>query len=252
MQGRCQDGGVSADQASEQQPLGSLLSDRVATAWPVVIVPAAVVVLAALAGLVAGQLATLVVGITVMTLLASLVVHRITRGRHRWVTACVVTVVALSLLGLGSLRLRGAHPEPRPATVPVASGPVPPAQLPARSNAGHQFTQQQVNGTHDFRGADLRGAQFIRLDLRGVDFSGANAAGASFFGSRLDRASFRGADLGGAIFTQTCLRNATMRGADLTGAVATDADVSSVDLTAADIALTAAWPRPDAASPTCG
>lgn len=134
----------------------------------------------------------------------------------------------------------------------VASGPVLPAQPSARSNAGHQFTQQQVNGTHDFRGADLRGAQFVRLDLRGVDFSGANAAGASFSGSRLDRASFRGADLGGAIFTQTCLRNATMRGADLTGAVATDADVSGADLTAADTALAATWPRPDAASPACG
>lgn len=217
-----------------------------------VIAPATAVVLAALAGLVAGQLATLVVGITVMTLLVSLVVHHVTRGRHRWMTACVVTVVALSLLGLGFLKLRRDHQEPRPATVPVVSGPVSPAQPPARSNAGHQFTQQQVNRTHDFRGADLRGAQFIRLDLRGVDFSGANAAGASFFGSRLDRASFRGADLGGAIFTQTCLHNATMRGADITGAVATDADASSVDLTTTDTALAADWPRPDAASPACG
>ncbi|MBV9013412.1 MAG: pentapeptide repeat-containing protein [Pseudonocardiales bacterium] len=203
---------------------------------------------AAVAGYILNELATLAVGVAASAVLAGLVAYRILGRRRPWIVATCVLAIALPVFGLGLLKIKKI---PR-CSEPVAAAPPSVTAMPAsRVNAGRQFDQQKANGMRDFRGADLRGAQFVNLDLKGFDFSGANAAGASFYGSRLDRAAFFGTNLGGAVLTRVCLHNATLRGADLTGVIATEADVSGVEVTPAETSAAYYWPPPGTPSPAC-
>lgn len=220
---------------------------RRGSVWFVLVVPTIVIGLAAVAGYLAGELATLGFGIATMAGLIGFVAYRIP-GRRPWLIPVCVCAVVIPLSGLGWLRVMATRGGVAPPV--TAAPPVSPA-FPTVVNAGRRFTQQNINNVTSFRGADLRGAQLVGLDLRGVDFSGANAAGASFEGSRLDRAIFRGADLDGAVLRRACLRNVVLHGADLTGAVATGADVSGVDLTPEETSLVTDWPRPSVSSSAC-
>jgi hypothetical protein len=239
---------------SEEEPAELAPLTGPASVWPVVILPAAVIAVAAIAGYLAGivgyrygELVTLAIGTATATALVGLVTYQILGRRRSWSIASVLGVVAVLLLGLGMVRLQGISP------APISSQPPPSASAAGatRINAGRQFTQELVGEVGDFRGADLRGAHLTNLNLQGIDFSGANAAGASFEGSRLDRTVFRGADLGGAVLDNTCLRRAVLAGADLTGARAYGADVSSTDVTPDETDKAAHWPARSTASTAC-
>jgi len=226
----------------------TLPGGRLDSVWPVLVVPAVIIGLAAVAGHLAGELVTLAFGIATVSGLSGFLAYRVLGRRWPWLISACVCAVAIPLFGLGLIRTMDSPDDP---TLPVTAAPSVRSALPLEVNAGRRFTQQNVSDVTGFRGADLRGAQLVGLDLRGVDFSGANAAGASFESSRLDRAIFRGTDLGGAVLRRACLRNAVLHGADLMGAVATDADVSGVDITPEEISMVAGWPRPSVRSSAC-
>lgn len=246
--------------AAESKPASEegrtvLPAESMPSIWPVVIGPMVVIGVAALGGYLAdvagyhsGELATLAIGTATAAVLVGVVVFRIQPTKRSWLTAVSVTVVGLALLGLGMVKLRDVGSD----TTSAASAPPSAASSASSAQvlAGHHFSQEDIGTMRDFRGADLRGAQFMRLDLRGIDFSGANAAGASFDGSRLDRAVFRGADLGGAVLSRTCLNYTVLRGADLVGVVATDADVSNAEVGDEKRAATE-WPQPSTQSTAC-
>lgn len=232
---------------AQQSASGPPQPRSVDSAWPVVVAPMVVIGAAAVAGYMFDELATLAVGVAASAVLAGLVAYRILR-RRPWIVAICVLAIALPVFGLGLLKIKAI---PRCSELIAAAPPSVTATPPSRVNAGRQFDQQKANGMRDFRGADLRGAQFINLDLKGFDFSGANAAGASFYGSRLDRTAFFGTNLGGAVLTRVCLHNATLRGADLTGVIATEADVSGVEVTPAQTSAAYYWPPPGTPSPAC-
>lgn len=82
----------------------------------------------------------------------------------------------------------------------------------------------------DFRGANLRGANFEKADLSRCLFAKAVLAGANLRGANLDWSRLRGADLTGAD-----LREATLYYADLRGAKLTRADLSGADLLEAQL-----------------
>jgi len=253
------EGGVQApdpEDAQAQPPTGGQQPDPATTlpggsldsVWPVLVVPTVIIGLAAVAGQLAGELATLLFGVATVAGLIGFLAYRILGRRRPWLIFVCVCAVAIPLFGLGLIKVMDTRSDSAPR---VTVAPSVSSAFPAVVNPGHRFTQQNINDLTGFRGADLRGAQLVGLDLRGVDFSGVNAAGASFEGSRLDRAIFRGADLGGAVFRRVCLRDALLHGADLTGAVATDADVSGVDLTPEETSLVTDWPRPSVSSSAC-
>jgi hypothetical protein len=252
------EGAATSEEQKAAQPPGqrnpAAPPSEVSSVWPVVILPAAVIAVAAVAGYLAGivgyqsdELVTLAVGTVTAAVLVGFVAYRILGRRRSWQIALVLGVVAVLLFGLGMAKLREASP-------PAASSPqvsTAPAAASSHNNAGRQFTQQVIGEVRDFRGADLRGAHLAHLDLRGIDFSGADAAGASFEGSRLDRAIFRGADLGGAVLDNACLHLAVLHGADLTGARAAGADVAGAEVSRDETAVAAQWPAPNAASTAC-
>jgi hypothetical protein len=79
-------------------------------------------------------------------------------------------------------------------------------------------------------GADLRGCDFTRERLAGLDVSGALLDGASLRGANLE-----GAILDGAILTNACLADAILRDASLRGATLADADLTGANLAGADL-----------------
>ncbi len=77
----------------------------------------------------------------------------------------------------------------------------------------------------DLRGANLRGAALIRVDLSGVDLRRAN----------LSDADLRDADLRGAELRRANLSDADLRDADLRGANLNDAELRGANLRGADL-----------------
>jgi pentapeptide repeat protein len=238
------------------QPAPFPPSPPVANVWPLVIIPAVVIVIAATAGYLASvagyqvdEVVTLVAGAATAAGLFSLVAYRVLGRKRPWIVAVALGTVALVLFGLGMLKVRDI---PAASTPTRSNTSAPPAASDQVDNAGREFTQQNIGDIRHFRGADLRGARLTNLNLQGIDFSGANAAGASFEGSRLDRAVFRGANLGGAVLNNTCLRHTILHGADLTGARAFGADAAGAEVTATETGLAAFWPGPDTTSTACG
>ena len=87
------------------------------------------------------------------------------------------------------------------------------------------FSEIYFDVNPDFRGADLRNANFYKAVLNGVDFSGA----------RLDEAKFNRAELNGAIFVNANLSEAEMKDAAAQGARFNSADVSDVNFSESDL-----------------
>jgi hypothetical protein len=231
------------------QPPGSS-SRGVGGFWPVVAVPTFVIAVAATAGQFWDAEVTLAVGVLVFGVLGGLLAYHVMGRKRAWAIGTIMGITTLVVFGLGLLRvdkIPSISTAPKTTAEAMATG----TQRPSAINTGRVFTQQTVNDERNFRGADLRGAQFVGLDLRGYDFSGVDAAGASFAESRLDRAVFRGADLGGAVLIRTCLHNAILEGADLTGAVATEADVSGVNVSQTTLSTVSNWPKPGTTSSAC-
>ena len=87
----------------------------------------------------------------------------------------------------------------------------------------------------NLRGADLRGADLSGADLRGADLSRANLSGADLSGADLSRANLSGANLSGADLRGADLSRANLRGADLRGADLSRANLSGADLSGANL-----------------
>lgn len=136
---------------------------------------------------------------------------------------------------------------PRLSTIFAAGSKASPAVTATPTLSGPAYTQVMV-ASRDFIHADLRGAQLVRLDLRGKNFQYAEAAGAVFAGSLLNGANLSHADLRGADLRDTCLRGAILTNADLSGADFTGADVTGAVVTPAATAQAIGWASIPAAS----
>ena len=93
------------------------------------------------------------------------------------------------------------------------------ANLQRANLASADFSEIYFDINPDFRGADLRNANFYKAILNGVDFSDA----------RLDEAKFNGAELNGATFVNTNLNEAEMKDAVAQGARFDGADTSDAN-----------------------
>ena len=87
----------------------------------------------------------------------------------------------------------------------------------------------------DLSGANLRGADLYKVNLREADLSGADLRGTCLICADLSGANLRGAclicaDLSGANLRGVDLSEANLRGADLSGADLRDANLSGADL----------------------
>lgn len=92
-----------------------------------------------------------------------------------------------------------------------------------------QIRAEIAKGRADFRGVDLRCADFRGKELSGADFRGANLIRALFRGSILSGADFRGATLIEADFIAADLSGADFREADLSEADLGEANISGAD-----------------------
>jgi len=99
------------------------------------------------------------------------------------------------------------------------------ANLQGANLVSADFSEIDFEINPNFRGADLRNANFLRATLNGVDFTGA----------RLDEANFNRAEMKATIFTNTDMNEAEMRDANAQGARFNGADVSDVDFSESDL-----------------
>ena len=99
------------------------------------------------------------------------------------------------------------------------------ANLQGANLASGDFSEIDFEINPNFRGADLRNANFLRATLNGVDFSGA----------RLEEANFNRAEMKATIFVNADLNEADMRDANAQGARFDGADVSELDFSEADL-----------------
>jgi hypothetical protein len=93
------------------------------------------------------------------------------------------------------------------------------------------FIGLTINGRPTvFKGAKMRGANFLAADLRGADFRSADLSGAAFPFADLRDADLRGANLSGAHFTGALLIGAKLEGAtfDQTNMAAAILNASSI------------------------
>ena len=224
------------------------------SSWPVVVVPLAVIVGTAIAGELANSgRAALLAGVASTALISAVSAYRLLGRAHRWQIAAVVATIAFSAVAIGVAWLheadeqRSNSPVTPSATVAIQTPPLRHQSV----YAGRTFSQDEIAAIRSFRGADLRGAKLVELDLRRMDFSGADAAGASFENSQLEHAIFRGANLGGAILRGTCLRYARLDGADVTGVDADGANVEGVQLPPASASAPKRWPVTSDVSAAC-
>lgn len=95
---------------------------------------------------------------------------------------------------------------------PTALFPIEPLPDGVALRLGTLVTEK-LREQHDFKGADLAGA-----DLRGADFSGRDLSETFFEQADLTGARFAGCNLTGAVFTGATLDKADFSGADLTHA----------------------------------
>jgi len=127
------------------------------------------------------------------------------------------------------------------------------ANLQRANLAAADFSEIYFDVNPDFRGADLRNANFHKAVLDGVDFSGArldeakfNRAelnGATFVNAKLNEAEmkdaaaqgarFNGADVSDATFSESDLTNASFHGADIEDAKFSEADLTGANFSAA-------------------
>ncbi len=87
----------------------------------------------------------------------------------------------------------------------------------------------------DFRGADLRRANFMGADLSDSRFDDANLQQANFQGAWLCDTWFLGADLQNAVFNGAHLGGAKFRGADLREAILTNACLDGAEFDGANL-----------------
>ena len=99
------------------------------------------------------------------------------------------------------------------------------ASLQRANLAAADFSEIYFDINPDFRGADLRNANFYKAVLNGVDFSGA----------RLDEANFNRTELSGVMFVNANLSEAEMKDAVAQGARFNNADVSDVNFSDSDL-----------------
>tara|TARA_Y100000590_G_scaffold8604_1_gene10756 strand:+ start:635 stop:1120 length:486 start_codon:yes stop_codon:yes gene_type:complete len=75
--------------------------------------------------------------------------------------------------------------------------------------------EKALSGEKNLRGADLRGAVFVSVDLSNADLSGANLLNADLSGANLSNADLSGANLSYVYFFRTNLSRANLSGVDL-------------------------------------
>lgn len=114
---------------------------------------------------------------------------------------------------------------------PAAIAPIDPL-LPEVAQRLGDFVKQKLAQGHDFKGADLAGANlrnvnfsgldltntlFERCDLTGANFSGTNLSGAVFSEAILNEADLSGCNLEKANLSKASFRNAVLDGVTATG-----------------------------------
>lgn len=236
------DVGTRSSQPADQASAAELRDDRphFGSVW---VWPAVIIALAALVGAVFGPTIALLIAGQVIAILIFAVAARL--GRNEWLAGVVALTTSSVLVFAGVTQLGRVFTRPSLPTVTgarsrptVGTGP---ADLRSRN-----VTQQAVR-TIDFRHAQLTGAKFDGLDLRGRILDGVDASGASFRGSHLEGASLRGTMLRGA-----CLRGAHLQGADLTGADLAGADIAGAEMPSGARKSASVWPSKSKPSDACG
>ena len=99
------------------------------------------------------------------------------------------------------------------------------ANLQGANLVSADFSEIDFEVNPNFRGADLRNANFLRATLNGVDFSGA----------RLEEANFNRAEIKATVFASADLNEADMQDANAQGARFNGADVSEMDFSETDL-----------------
>jgi len=87
----------------------------------------------------------------------------------------------------------------------------------------------------DFRGADLRGATFVNLDLTGARFEEADLCGSSFHNVTLMRCDFSRCAARGTTFTDVNLAYASFAESDLRGSLFFDANMADISFKGASL-----------------
>ncbi len=101
-----------------------------------------------------------------------------------------------------------------------------------------QLLTQYQAGQRNFSAAELRRAQLMNANLRGVDLSYADLRGAN-----LQSAQLRGADLSYAVLEQANLEAADLRGALLIGTSFRQANLKDICLEGADFDASTLFPE---------
>lgn len=148
-----------------------------------------------------------------------------------------------------------ATPSPAPSVRPTPATPLPPVAASRRPARPPPNVQQKVPTAQNtaniaqsvlglgrglnLAGADLRGVDLFKRDLRGANLSGANLQGEdlasiNFSNADLSRANLKdagliAADLSGVNFSGAGLRGAILRGANLSKANFDGADLTKAD-----------------------
>ena len=99
------------------------------------------------------------------------------------------------------------------------------ANLQGANLVSADFSEIDFEINPNFRGADLRNANFLRATLNGVDFSGA----------RLEETNFNRAEMKATIFTNADMNEADMQDVNAQGARFDGTDVSEMDFSEADL-----------------
>ena len=128
--------------------------------------------------------------------------------------------------------------------MPAAMFPMEPF-LPGVDARFGAFVKEKLAQGHDFRGADLAGADLCNVDFSGRDLSAtffekANLSGARFVGANLEGAAFTEAILDGADFTGARLSKANLNKASLKGAVLDRCEASDLTVMEADFSRVSA------------
>ena len=111
----------------------TLPGGRLDSVWPVLVVPAVIIGLAAVAGHLAGELVTLAFGIATVSGLSGFLAYRVLGRRWPWLISACVCAVAIPLFGLGLIRTMDSPDDP---TLPVTAAPSVRSALPLEVNAG--------------------------------------------------------------------------------------------------------------------
>ena len=103
--------------------------------------------------------------------------------------------------------------------------------------AGMTLTGEELksDGPLDFRGADLRGVQFLHADLSGARFGEADLSGASFQNVNLAGASFHRCASRGSTFADVNLAYASFQDSDLRGSLFFDANMADISFKGASL-----------------